>query len=102
MDSRSSDSGGGEGGGTGKPLIEYPTIYVFKVMGRREHGFSEFVRLLFGRLMGSEVARDSISENLSKQGKYVSLTVTVYLQSEDHRKTIYEALHKEKRILYYL
>jgi len=95
-------SGDGGAGSGQKPLIEYPTIYVFKVMGRREHAFSEYVRLLFGRLMGAEVARDSISENLSKQGRYVSLTVTVYLQSEDHRKTIYEALHKEKRILYYL
>jgi uncharacterized protein len=85
-----------------KPLIEYPTIYEFKVMGRRENGFSEYVRLLFGRLMGSEVSRDSIAENLSKKGNYVSLSVTVYLQSEEHRKSIYEGLHKEKRILYYL
>ena len=85
-----------------KPLIEYPTIYEFKVMGRRENGFAEFVRLLFGRLMGAEVSRDSIVENLSKKGNYVALSVTVYLVSEDHRKTIYEGLHKEKRILYYL
>lgn len=85
-----------------KPLIEYPTIYAFKVMGRPEDNFSEYVRLLFGRLMGAEVARDSISENRSKKGNYVSLTVTVFLHSEEHRRGIYEALHKEKRILYYL
>jgi putative lipoic acid-binding regulatory protein len=85
-----------------KPLIEYPTVYAFKVMGRREHAFSEFVRQLFSRLMGSEVSNDSISENVSKQGNYVSLTVSVYLLSEEHRKTIYSALHREKRVLYYL
>ena len=90
------------GGDEPKPLIEYPTVYHFKVMGRREHAFGEYVRRLFTRLMGAEVSRDSISEQLSRQGKYVSLTVTVYLLSEEHRQTIYVALHKEKRILYYM
>lgn len=85
------------------PLISYPTVYAFKVMGRQEHGFREYVRLLFGRLMGSEVSLDSISEQPSRQGTYVSLTVSVYLLSEEQRQTIYGALHKEKRrILYYL
>jgi uncharacterized protein len=84
------------------PLIEYPTVYAFKVMGRLEHGFGEWVRQLFGRLMGSEVSPDSIAENVSKQGHYVSLTVSVYLLSEEQRQGIYQALHKEKRILYYL
>jgi len=85
-----------------KPLIEYPTVYAFKVMGKIEHGFSEYVRQLFSRLMGTEVSRDSISQAHSRQGTYVSLTVQVYLLSEEQRRTIYEALHREKRILYYL
>ena len=93
-----------DGGGADekRPLIEYPTVYHFKVMGKREHAFGEYVRRLFSRLMGSEVSPDAISEQLSRQGRYVSLTVTVYLLSEEHRHTIYTALHKEKRILYYL
>jgi putative lipoic acid-binding regulatory protein len=85
-----------------RPLIDYPTIYEFKVMGRREDDFEDWVRLLFGRLLGSEVSRDSIAENVSKQGNYVSLRVTLYLQSEDQRQAIYAGLHREKRILYYL
>ncbi|HEX4621656.1 MAG TPA: DUF493 family protein, partial [Myxococcaceae bacterium] len=32
-----------------KPLIEYPTVYTFKVMGLQEHGFGEYVRQLFKR-----------------------------------------------------
>jgi putative lipoic acid-binding regulatory protein len=85
-----------------KPLIDYPTVYAFKVMGRQEHGFKEYVRRLFRRLLGHEVSPDSISEQPSSHGKYVSVTVSVYLLSEDQRRTIYEQLHKEKRILYYL
>ncbi len=83
-------------------MIEYPTVYAFKVMGRTDSDFAEFIRQMFSRLMGREVSQDSISQNYSNQGNYVSLTVSVYLLSEEHRKTIYGALHQEKRILYYL
>ena len=85
-----------------KPLIAYPTDYAFKVIGKQEHGFKEYVRLLFKRLMGTDVSPDSIAELPSRQGRYISLTVTVYLLSEQQRETIYGQLHKEKRILYYL
>ena len=85
-----------------KPLIEYPTVYVFKVMGKQEHGFKPYVRALFKRLMGTEISPDSISEQPSSMGKYISVTVSVVLLSEEQRRAIYEQLHKEKRILYYL
>lgn len=82
--------------------IEYPTVYAFKVMGKQEHGFKEYVRQLFKRLLGTEVSPDSISEQPSRQGRYVSLTVSVYLLSEEQRQLIYGSLHKERRVLYYL
>ena len=85
-----------------KPLIEYPTVYAFKVMGKLEHGFAEYIRQKFSRLMGTEISYDSIAENVSKQGHYVSLTVSVYLLSEEMRLTIYAELHTDKRIVYYL
>ena len=30
------------------------------------------------------------------------MTVSVYLLSEEQRRTIYHSLHKERRVLYYL
>lgn len=85
-----------------KTIIEYPTIYPFKVMGLQEHGFSEYVRLLFSRVLGTEVSRDSVSVQPSSRNKYVSITVSVYLISEEQRRRLYEQLHKERRVLYYL
>ena len=94
---------GAAGPGEGRAaLIQYPTVYAFKVMGRQEHGFREYVRQLFKRLMGTEISQDSMSEQPSSRGTYVSVTVEVYLLSEDQRRTIYEALHRERRIVYYL
>jgi hypothetical protein len=86
-----------------KPLVEYPTVYAFKVMGRRDDGFAAWVRQLFTELMGAEVPGEAIAENVSKEGTYVSLTVSVLLVSEAQRQTIYARLHAERpRILYYL
>lgn len=85
-----------------RDLIEYPTVYTFKVMGRQEHGFGEFVRQLFKRFLGTEISKDSILETPSKKGTYVSVNVSVYLLSEEQRRNIYSQLHKEKRVLYYL
>jgi uncharacterized protein len=85
-----------------KPLIEYPSVYAFKVMGRQENGFAEFVRALFSRLMGTEVSQDSIAQVPSSKNTYVSLTVSVVLLSEEQRRSIYAQLHEEKRIVYYL
>lgn len=88
--------------GEKKPLIEYPTVYAFKVMGLQEHGFREYVRLLFSRLLGAEVSSDQVSEQPSSRNKYLSVTVSVVLLSEEQRRHIYEQLHKERRVLYYL
>jgi putative lipoic acid-binding regulatory protein len=85
-----------------KPLIEYPATYTFKVMGKQEHGFLEYVRVLFTRLMGQELARDAIQEQPSSKGRYVSLSVSVRLESEEHRRSIYAELHRDERVIYYL
>lgn len=92
----------GQPEGEKKPLIEYPTVYAFKVMGLQEHGFREYVRVLFGRILGTEISPDSVSELPSKGNKYLSVTVSVYLISEEQRRRVYEHLHKERRVLYYL
>ena len=83
-------------------LIQYPTTYTFKVMGKQEHGFSAYVRSLFHRILGVEVSPDSMSEQPSRGEKYLSVSVTVLLLSEEQRRHVYTELHKEKRILYYL
>ena len=86
----------------GKPVLTYPLDYTFKVMGKQEHGFREYVRQLFHRVLAQEISLDSISEQPSKGARYLSVSVTVVLLSEEQRRRVYEALHKERRILYYL
>ncbi len=85
-----------------KPLIDYPTVYTFKVMGRQAPDFTDYVRGVFRALMGTEISPDSIREQPSSKGTYVSLSVSVYLLSEEHRRSIYARLRQEQRVVYYL
>jgi putative lipoic acid-binding regulatory protein len=85
-----------------KPLIEYPTVYAYKVMGKRSEDFDAHVRRLFAGLLGAELPAEAVTENVSKQGNWVSLTVSVRLETEDQRQRIYASLHADERIVYYL
>lgn len=84
------------------PLIEYPTVYTFKVMGKQAPDFIEYVRDLFRQLLGTDLPADAIHEQPSSKGKYTSLSVAVNLESEERRRAIYARLHTEPRIVYYL
>jgi uncharacterized protein len=94
-------NGPGDDGAQARPLIDYPSLYTFKVMGRKESDFTEHVRALFRRVLGTEVPPDSIREQPSSKGTYVSVNVTVYLLSEEHRRSIYEQLHRDERVMLY-
>ncbi len=88
-----------------KPLVEYPTVYAFKVMGVRSDDFHAYVRALFTRLWGAPVEAHQVQENVSKGGSYVSLTVSIRLETEAQRLAIYEGIHAEKlakRLVFYL
>ncbi|RYZ34155.1 MAG: DUF493 domain-containing protein [Myxococcaceae bacterium] len=64
--------------------------------------FAEHVRQLFERKMESEVSPKSIQVQPSKKGNYISLSVSVFLLSEEQRRALYAALHEDPRIVYYL
>lgn len=88
--------------GEKKPLVEYPSVYTFKAMGRQAPDFTEYVLALFQRLLKKELGREVIREQPSSGGRYVSLSVSVLLESEEQRLSIYEALHRDERVVYYL
>ncbi|HET9450026.1 MAG TPA: DUF493 domain-containing protein [Aggregicoccus sp.] len=85
-----------------KLTVDYPTDYTFKVMGLQAGDFRDYVLALFERLMGSPLASGALSEQPSSKGKYISINVTVFLTSEEQRRTIYAELHRDVRVVYYL
>jgi uncharacterized protein len=93
---------GRDGKGTSAPpLIDYPLDYAFKVMGLAAEDFPAHARGLVTAALGAAAAAQ-VSVRASSGGKYQSVTVVVRLVSEDERRRVYQALHDDARVVYYL
>jgi len=83
------------------PTLDYPLDYTFKIMGFAADDFAEHARGLVARVVG-EAPAERVSVRASAQGKYHSVSVSVTLVSEEQRRGVYEALHADARVVYYL
>ena len=81
--------------------LEYPLDYTFKIIGLARDDFAEHVRRLVERMVGA-APPDCVSIRQSSQGKYHSVSVVAHLESEDQRRAVYQALHEDERVVYYL
>jgi putative lipoic acid-binding regulatory protein len=87
----------------GRPLIEYPLEYEFKIMGLAGDDFAEHARRLVERAVGAGSApAEKVTIRASREGKYHSVTVPAWLETEDQRRAVYFALHADERVVYYL
>jgi putative lipoic acid-binding regulatory protein len=81
--------------------LEYPLEYMFKIMGLAGDDFPEHARRLVERVVG-EAPPERVVVRQSAQGKYHSVSVVVTLESEEQRRAVYQALHEDARVVYYL
>ena len=74
-----------------KPLLTFPCEFPMKVMGRREDGFAQLVS---GIVMRHAPDWDpaTIEMRSSKQGRYLSLTVTIQARSREQLDALYSEL----------
>lgn len=87
--------------GPSGPLLEYPVDYPVKVIGIAAEDLAAHVRAVVvaaapGAAVGEATTRPSSG------GKYLSVTVTVRLGSEDERLAVHAALQVDPRVLYSL
>ncbi len=87
--------------GSAVPALEYPLDYTFKVMGLAADDFPEHARRLVARVVG-EAPVERVTVRASARGKYQSVSVAVWLLSEEQRRAVYQALYEDERVVYYL
>jgi putative lipoic acid-binding regulatory protein len=83
------------------PILDYPLDYTFKIMGFAGDDFAEHARRLVAGVVG-EAPAERVTVRASAQGKYHSVSVSVRLVSEAQRRGVYEVLHADPRVVYYL
>jgi putative lipoic acid-binding regulatory protein len=83
------------------PPLEYPALYVFRLIGRRSPGLREHVRLLIQSVVGV-LPDEALTERKSSAGAYLALHVSCLLTSEEQRREVYLKLKADPQVVFTL
>ena len=72
-------------------LLDFPTPFPIKIMGRREGGFTTAV-IEIVRRHAPDFAPATLETRPSREGKYISLTATVNATSQEQLDALYREL----------
>jgi putative lipoic acid-binding regulatory protein len=86
---------------TAPPLIEFPTDFPIKVMGETHDTFAQTIIEAIQTLAPAFSAAD-VEMRASSGGKYISLTCTVHVVSQDQLDNIYRLLSSHPLVKYTL
>ena len=78
--------------------LEFPCQFPIKMMGRDTPEFRATARTLVEKHAG-EVADDAITAALSRNGRFVSVTVTITATSREQLDTIYREVTAHEDVL---
>ncbi|BAI80276.1 conserved hypothetical protein [Deferribacter desulfuricans SSM1] len=78
-------------------VIEFPTLYTFKIIGINTEIFKNKVILLF-----QNKKNKNLKFNLSKSNKYLSVTVEVEVINKDELFEIYKKIKNIQGVTYFL
>lgn len=86
---------------TAEPLIDFPCDFAIKVMGETDAAFSATIIALIQTKVPSFGA-ERIEMRASSGGKYISLTCTVYVESQVQLDDVYRLLTAHPAVKYAL
>ena len=83
---------------TPSSLLEFPCSFPIKVMGRNVDGFDTLVVGLVRR-HSPDLYEGAVSTRLSREGRFMSVTITIEAQSKVQLDAIYYELTANERVL---
>ena len=79
-------------------LLQFPCSFPIKMMGRADAAFSDTAVGLVERHVG-KVSTDSVQTSKSRNGNFLSVTVTIDAKSQEQLDNIYNDLSNHEDIL---
>jgi len=79
-------------------LLTFPCAFPMKVVGRREDGFAQTVAEIVMR-HATDFRPETIEMRTSKNGRYLSLTVTITAKSREQLDGLYVELSKHPMVM---
>jgi putative lipoic acid-binding regulatory protein len=82
----------------GEPLLTFPCVFPLKVMGRREDGFAQVICDVVQR-HAPDFSPHTLEMRPSRNGRYLSLTVTINARSREQLDALYTELSKHPMVM---
>ena len=79
-------------------LLRFPCEFPMKVVGRREDGFAQLVAEIVMR-HAADFRPETMEMRTSKNGRYLSLTVTITAKSREQLDGLYVELSKHPMVM---
>ena len=79
-------------------LLTFPCVFPIKVMGRREDGYAQTVTDIVLR-HAPDFHPQTVEMRASKNGRYLSLTVTINARSREQLDALYSELSKHPMVM---
>jgi putative lipoic acid-binding regulatory protein len=79
-------------------LLKFPAKFPVKIMGKDEPGFHDAVAEILARHVTAEHTL-SVTKQPSKEGRFVSITVTIQAQSKAQLDALYRDLSAHQLVL---
>ena len=79
-------------------LLQFPCSFPIKLMGRADAGFSDVAVRLIERHVG-EISKIQIQTTTSRNGIFLSLTITIDAQSQEQLDNIYNDISNQEDVL---
>jgi uncharacterized protein len=83
---------------TEESLLSFPCDFPIKAMGKATDDFDVLIVGLI-RKHSPDIQEGAVKSRLSKEGRFISVTVTIQAQSREQLDNIYLELTAEKRVL---
>ena len=83
---------------TNESIIEFPTSFPIKALGKDEPGFRKTVLDIVATHVSFNHETD-VKEQVSGKGNFISVTVTFMAENQTQLDTIYQSLHDHELIL---
>ena len=79
-------------------LLEFPCTFPIKAMGRSEAGFDDLVVEIVRRY-APDLREGAVKTRASRQGNWISVTVTIQATSKRQLDAIYQALTDHEKVV---
>ena len=78
--------------------LEFPCTFPIKAMGKSEAGFDDLVVEIIRR-HAPDLRENAVTTRASREGKWISVTVSIQATSKEQLDAIYQALSDHEKIV---